>query len=157
MYGDKLRAYINIPAALPQEPIIIGSTAICILIVVVTVLVILLSMTLLIKTVIIRKQQEFGIKKSLGFTSSQLRKELVLSMMPCVIIGSSVGAVIGTLKSNAFLTALLGSLGLAESRLPVYGWMGISSVIFTTLISAVIIWLLSSKIKKISAYSLIKE
>ncbi len=157
MYGDKLRAYINIPAVLPQEPIIIGSTAICILIVVVTVLVILLSMTLLIKTVIIRKQQEFGIKKSLGFTSSQLRKELVLSMMPCVIIGSAVGSAIGTLKSNSFLTVLLGSLGLAESRLPVYGWMGVASVIFTTLVSAIIIWLLSSKIKKISAYSLIKE
>lgn len=157
MYGDKLTGYVNIPAALPETPIIIGSTAICILIVIVTVLVILLSMTLLIKTVIIRKQQEFGIKKSLGFTSSQLRKELVISMMPCVIIGSSIGAVIGTLKSNAFLTALLGSLGLAESRLPVYGWMGVAAVIFTTLISAVIIWMLSGKIKKISAYSLIKE
>ena len=68
-----------------------------------------------------------------------------------------IGAVIGTLKSNAFLTALLGSLGLAESRLPVYGWMGVAAVIFTTLISAVIIWMLSGKIKKISAYSLIKE
>lgn len=157
MYGDKLRAYVNIPAVLPQNPIIIGSTAICILIVIVTVLVILLSMTLLIKTVIIRKQQEFGIKKSLGFTSSQLRKELVISMMPCVIIGSSIGAVIGTLKSNAFLTALLGSLGLAESRLPVYGWMGVVSVVITTLMTAFIIWILSGKIRKISAYSLIKE
>ena len=157
MYGDKLQAYVNIPAALPETPIIIGSTAICILIVIVTVLVILLSMTLLIKTVIIRKQQEFGIKKSLGFTSSQLRKELVVSMMPCVIIGSSAGSAIGTLKSNAFLTVLLSSLGLAESRLPIYGWMGIASVVITTLLTALIIWMLSARIKKISAYSLIKE
>ena len=157
MYGDKLKGYLNVPEVLPQESIITGSEAICVLIVIVTVLVILLSMTLLIKTVIIRKQQEFGIKKSLGFTSDQLRKELVISMMPCVIIGSTFGAVIGTLKSNTFLTALLGSLGLAQSNLPVYGWMGIAAVVFTTLVSAVIIWMLSRKIKNISAYSLIKE
>ena len=157
IYGEKLKGYLNVPEVLPQEPIITGSEAICVLIVIVTVLVILLSMTLLIKTVIIRKQQEFGIKKSLGFTSDQLRKELVISMMPCVVIGSTAGAIVGTLKSNTFLTALLSSLGLAQSNLPVYAWMGIAAVAFTTLVSAVIIWVLSGKIKNISAYSLIKE
>lgn len=157
IYGEKLKGYLNVPEVLPQEPIITGSEAICVLIVIVTVLVILLSMTLLIKTVIIRKQQEFGIKKSLGFTSDQLRKELVISMMPCVVIGSTAGAIVGTLKSNTFLTALLSSLGLAQSNLPVYAWMGIAAVAFTTLVSAIIIWVLSGKIKNISAYSLIKE
>lgn len=157
IYGDKLRAYVNIIELLPEEPIIVGSTAICILIVIVTVLVILLSMSLLIKTVIIRKQQEFGIKKALGFTSEQLRRELTISMLPCVIAGNSVGSLIGTVKANDFLTALLSSLGMARSNLPVYALMGIVSVLLTTLASVVIVWILSSKIKKISAYALIKE
>ena len=157
IYGDKLMGYLNVPEVIPQESIITGSEVICVLIIIVTVLVILLSMTLLIKTVIIRKQQEFGIKKSLGFTSDQLRKELVISMMPCVISGSIAGSIVGSLKSNTFLTLLLNSLGLAQSNLPVYGWMGAASVISTTVIAAIIVWFLSGKIKKISAYSLIKE
>ena len=157
VFGDKLLLYYNVPDGLADEPIIIGSTIICIIIVVVTVLVILLTMSLLIKTIIIRRQQEFGIKKALGFTSSQLRAELTLSMIPCVVIGSGVGAIIGMGKCNWFLSALLKSMGLAQSMLPSFPWMGVAAILFITLVSSFIVWSLSSKIKKISAYLLIKE
>lgn len=157
VFGDKLRLYFNVPDGLTEDPIIVGSTIICIIVVVVTVFVILLTMSLLIKTVIIRRQQEFGIKKALGFTSSQLRSELTLSMVPCVLIGSGIGAIIGIGKCNWFLSALLKSMGLAQSKLPAFPWMGILAVIFITLVSSLIVWSLSSRIKKISAYLLIKE
>lgn len=157
VFGDKLRLYFNVPDGLTEDPIIVGSTIICIIVVVVTVFVILLTMSLLIKTVIIRRQQEFGIKKALGFTSSQLRSELTLSMVPCVLIGSGIGAIIGIGKCNWFLSALLKSMGLAQSKLPAFPWMGILAVIFITLVSSFIVWSLSSRIKKISAYLLIKE
>ena len=46
------------------------------------VVVVLLVIRLLLKTVFIKREKEFGIKKALGFTSGQLRVQLSLSLMP---------------------------------------------------------------------------
>jgi ABC-type antimicrobial peptide transport system permease subunit len=159
MYGDKLQEYGNALQTLKngEEPVIAIAAAMVAVMVVISILVILLSLNLLVKTMIIKKQREIGIKKALGFSSSQLRTELVLSMLPQIAIGASAGAVVGMLTSNNILATLLSTMGIMRSNMEVFLWMGVVSVLFALVVSFILIWLMSGKIKKISAYSLITE
>ena len=52
---------------------------------------------------------------------------------------------------------MLATMGIMRSNMEVFPWMAIVSVVFAVLVSFVIIWLLSGRIKKISAYSLITD
>ncbi len=54
---------------------------------------VLLVIRFLLKAVFIRKEREFGIKKAVGFTSTQLRYQLSLSLMPTTIIAAITGSV----------------------------------------------------------------
>ena len=156
-YGSRLTGYANMVEVLGHNEIVTSALAVTIFITIVSVFIILLTMILLVKTIVIRKQKEFGIQKALGFTSSQIRKQLVLSMVPCIFLGSSVGVVIGFSNSNRLFATLLGSMGLAKCDLPIYGWMFVLAVVCVTLLSMLFMWLLSSKVKRISAYSLITD
>ena len=159
MYGDKMVAYANVIDTLKSGDnavVMIASMLVAVLIIV-SLLVIILSMNLLVKTVIIKRQREIGIKKALGFSSTQLRFELVLSMMPFILLGAVVGGIVGCLESNNIMAALLGSIGIMNSSMDVYSWMGFGSVIFIAIVSFLIIWFISGRIKRISAYSLITE
>ena len=159
MYGDKLRGYGNVIETLKNgdNSVIMIAMLMVAAMVVVSLLVIVLSLNLLVKTMIIKKQKEIGIKKALGFSSSQLRTELVLSMLPQITFGAVVGSVIGCFSSNQILAAMLATMGIMRSNMEVFPWMAIVSVVFAVLVSFVIIWLLSGRIKKISAYSLITD
>lgn len=159
MFGDKLQSYANLVEALStgEDQVIQIAASMAIIMVLVSMAVIVLSMNLLVKTLIIKKQQEIGIKKALGFSSEQLRIELVLSMLPQIAIGATIGALIGVVTSNKTLAVLLTSVGVMRSNMDVYPWMGIAAVIFAVVVSFFIIWIISGRIKKISAYSLITE
>ncbi|MBQ9200283.1 MAG: ABC transporter permease [Lachnospiraceae bacterium] len=159
MYGYKLWSYANAIDALEngENSIVTIAVAIVAMLIIISLLVIILSMNLLVKTIIIKRQRELGIKKAIGFSSSQLRMELVLSMMPQITIGGIVGAIIGCKGSNNMLTMMLNSLGIMRSNMKVFPMMGIVAVVFVTIVSFLIIWILSARIKKISAYSLITE
>lgn len=156
-YGNRLSMYLNLLEGLKTDEVIISSLIITILVTIIAILVILLTMALLVKTIIIRKQKEFGIQKALGFTSSQIRRQLMMSMMPCIFIGASCGCVIGLLNANRVLAMMMSSLGTASCHLPIFPWMGIAAIVSVLLISMLFIWLMSGKVKKITAYSLIKE
>ena len=97
------------------------------------------------------------IKKALGFSSGQLRLELELSMLPQITIGAIGGAVLGSLWSNKILATLLSAMGIMRSNMEMFPWMGLVSVVFSMIVSFIIIWIISRRIKHISAYSLITE
>ena len=115
------------------------------------------SCIIIIKTIIIKKQKELGIKKALGFTSEQLRTELSLSMMPSIALGISAGALIGVMNANNFLTLMLSAYGVSQSNMEAGPWMIISVVVTGLVVSYLMVYSLSRRIKKISAYSLITE
>ena len=159
MFGNRMTRYLNIVEALKSgnEQTIIIAAGMVLMMVLISVLVIVLSMNLLVKTLIIKKQKEIGIKKALGFSSGQLRTELVLSMLPQIAIGSAAGAVLGLMGSNPTLASMLSVVGILKSNMDVYSWMGVVAVMFAVIVSFAIIWIISGRIKKISAYSLITE
>ncbi|MCR5633353.1 MAG: FtsX-like permease family protein [Eubacterium sp.] len=159
MYGDKLISYGNAIETLKSgdESIIAIASIMIGVMVLISIFVIVLSLNLLVKTTIIKKQQEIGIKKAIGFSSDQLRTELVLSMMPQIFIGALVGSLLGYKWSNAILATLLSAIGIMRSNMVMFPWMIIVSVLFGLIVSFVIIWFISGRIRKISAYSLITE
>ena len=159
MYGEKLQRYGNAIETLMngEQPVVAIAAAMVAAMSGVSILVIILSLNLLVKTMIIKKQKEIGIKKALGFSSGQLRTELVLSMMPQIAVGASFGAFLGSLWSNKILATLLSSMGIMRSNMEIFPWMAVLAIIFTGFVSFLIIWFISRRIKKISAYSLITE
>ena len=159
MLGNKLYSYLNVVEALKAGDIqiIAIAAAMVFAMVLVSIVVIILSMNLLVKTLIIKKQKEIGIKKAIGFSSSQLRTELVLSMLPQITIGAVAGAVLGIMGSNNVLASLLEGVGVLRSNMMIFPWMGIAAVVFAVVVSFGIIWIISARIKRISAYSLITE
>ena len=159
IYGDKLYYYSSAYEYLEtaDDVDLMVSKALCIIFIVVSVVIIFLSMMLLVKTIIIKNQKEIGIKKALGFTSSQLRMELTLSLMPNIIIGLTIGSLIGFMNSNRFLGLILRNMGIYRSTLEELPWMPIVSIVSGTIVAFVLVWFLSHRIKKISAYKLIRE
>ena len=78
-------------------------------------------------------------------------------MLPQIGIGAAIGALIGVVTSNKALALMLTSVGIMRSNMDVYPWMGIVAIVFAAVVSFFIIWIISGRIKKISAYSLITE
>ncbi|MBR6484219.1 MAG: ABC transporter permease [Clostridiales bacterium] len=159
MYGDRLTTYLDYCKTFADgnDPTITLSRVICIVLVIISLAVIWLTMMLLIKTMIIKNQKQLGIKKALGFTSSQLRTELSLSMMPPIVAGITAGAIVGVLNSNRFMTLLLGAFGVSRSNMAADPWMIFTVIIGGSLLSYIMVYALSRRIKDISAYSLITE
>ncbi|SEF64398.1 FtsX-like permease family protein [Eubacterium ruminantium] len=157
-FGDKVtRCYNRAAYVKNDDDITMIATIVVGLLVAVSLVIILLSMSLMIKTIIIRRSRDYGIKKAIGFSSLQLRLELALSMLPQIIAGGLLGSVAGCLTENDIMAAMLKSMGIMKSSMEVYMWMGGLSVLGIAMTSFVIIMLFSRRIRKISAYDLIVE
>ena len=159
MYGDKISGYGNAIETLHNgdEVVISIAASMVAAMVLVSIVVIFLSLNLLVKTMLIKKQKEIGIKKALGFSSEQLRIELLLSMLPQIGVGALIGAYLGSISSNNMMATLLSSMGIMRSNMEMFPWMGMVSILFILIVSSALIWLISGRIKHISAYSLITE
>ena len=110
----------------------------------------LIVIRLLLKTVFIKREKEFGIKKAVGFTSRQLRTQLALSLIPISIAGSILGAICSCLTTNRLLTLYSAA---TESRIGVIP----VTVLLVTILVFVISYVMSGRMKKVSAYQLISE
>ena len=112
---------------------------------------------LLLKTVFIRKEREFGIKKAVGFTSTQLRYQLSLSLMPTTIIAAITGSVAGYILLNPLFTLILGGYGIRNANLLLQPLLIPITAISVTLLVFAFSFIMSGRMKKLSAYKLIQE
>lgn len=112
---------------------------------------------LLLKTVFIKREKEFGIKKAVGFTSRQLRVQLALSLLPVSIIGSVLGAISACLTTNRLFDLIFNSYGIKNSDLTVNPVVIPVTLLIVILMVFVISFVMSGRMKKISAYQLISE
>lgn len=71
--------------------------ALCFLLVLVSVIVIALILILLIKTHVIREKRQLGIYKAIGFTTGQLIRQIMISYLPIVLLGSILGNIMAGL------------------------------------------------------------
>ena len=118
---------------------------------------VLFVIRLLLKTVFINKEREFGIKKAVGFTSTQLRYQLSLSLMPTTIIAAVTGSVLGYLLLNPLFTLILGGYGIRNANLLLQPLMILITAAAVTAMVFVFCFVMSGRMKKLSAYKLIQE
>jgi len=131
--------------------------AVMVVILATTVLVVGLILYLVIKAMILKRKKELGILKAVGYTTLQLMHQMAWSFVPVVMIGVILGSVLGYFYTNPLLALLLSSAGIKSVHFTVN--LALVSGLCAGLISAayLVSLLVSMRIRKISAYSLITE
>lgn len=116
-----------------------------------------LIINLIIKTVTVRRQHEFGIQKAIGFTSRQIRGQLATETMSVSVVGNIIGAILGCYFTNKIVSLIFSGFGVMKADFLVPVSVGIISVISLAIFIYAITYLVSGNIRKISAYKLICE
>ena len=124
---------------------------------VIDIVVIMVVIRLLLKSIFIKKEKEFGIKKAVGFTSNQLRLQLSISLLPTCLIASTVGALMGHIFINPLFAFTFERQGIKESDLIMKPGLIIISMIIVTVLVFAFSYIMARRMKKISAYKLIQE
>ena len=148
--------YYHTQRSTDNVPVFAVSLVILILIIL-NIFTVLVVIRLLLKTVFIKREKEFGIKKAVGFTSRQLRIQLALSLIPISIIGSVLGGIAACLTTNKLFDLIFSSYGIKNSDLLINPGVIPVTILLVTLLVFVISFIMSGRMKKISAYQLISE
>ena len=114
-------------------------------------------MYVIIKSLIARRKQEFGIYKEIGYTSTQLILQVVFGFFPVTFISSIISALLGIFYLPVTYNSIFNIIGVVKNNFEISISFLLLCVLILTVVNLVISILLSLPIKKISAYSLIKE
>ncbi|MCM1172209.1 MAG: ABC transporter permease [Clostridium sp.] len=132
-------------------------SAVTIVLFIISVLVVLLVMYIIINSMLTRRRQEFGIYKAIGYSSRQLVTQSALGFVPVIGLASVISAVMGLMYMPAIDNVIFGMLGAMKNHFEVPLWFLLIFSLLFTFASFIISVLLAAPIKKITAYSLLKE
>ncbi len=154
--GD-VNATINADSTIASAATVYVSlvTMIVIAILILSAIIIAFVLFLLVRTMLNNKQRDYGILKSLGFTTKQLIVQTALSFMPAIIISTVAGFVISCLAINPLLSLFFSSLGIVKCTFNIPIVFSVFASVGIILISFWIACLLSLKIKKIAPRNLL--
>ena len=124
---------------------------------VISVLIVLLVLYVIINSMISRRRQEFGIYKAIGYTNRQLTVKTALAFIPVVAVASVISVIAGLWYLPVINNIFFSLIGAVNNHFEVSVWILIVFAIIFTAVAFVISILLSAPIKKITAYSLLKE
>ena len=124
---------------------------------VVTILIVLLILYVIIRSMITQCRQEYGIFKAIGYSGRQLVAQTAGSLMPVTVASALSSALLGLVYLPAVYDVIFGTIGAMKNQMEqpvgVLLLFAAAEIIVTLLISI----FLARPIKKIEAYSLIKE
>lgn len=124
---------------------------------VLTVLIVLLILYIIIKSSIVQRKQELGIYKAMGYSNHQLIIQIAGSFLPVSFIGILSSALCGILYLPVVNQEIFQIVGAMKNNLEVSLVFLLLIAVLQILVNFIISICLSLPIKKISAYSLIKE
>lgn len=130
-------------------------TIIVIAILVLSAIIILFVLYLLVRTMLNNKKRDYGILKSLGFTTKQLILQTALSFMPAIIISTLIGIVVSCFAINPLMSLFLSSMGIVKCTFAIPAAFSAIAGVGLILLSFGIACLLSLKIKKIAPRNLL--
>ncbi len=130
-------------------------TVIVIAIIVLSIIIIAFVLYLLVKTLLNKKKQDYGILKSLGYTTRQIVIQTALSFMPAIVISTAIGITVSCFVINPLLSFYLSNIGIVKSTFTVpYVLCGIVGAIIVV-ISFLIACMLSRRVRKIAPRELL--
>lgn len=124
---------------------------------IVTVLIVLLILYMIIKSLIVRRKQEFGIYKAMGYSNIQLMFQIAGSFLPVSVFAACSSAAAGLWYVPLLNQKIFGMIGAMKNNFHVSMWFLLLFAALQILINFIISICLSLPIRKITAYSLIKE
>ncbi len=123
----------------------------------ITIMIVLFILYIVIKSLLVKRRQEFGIYKSMGYTSSQLIWQTTGSFIPMSALAILLSTISAVFYMPYIYQFIFEALGVMKNNIEIsFGFLMLFAVaqIFAYIIISII---LCMPIKKISAYSLIKE
>lgn len=133
------------------------TVALTIVIFVVTVLIVLFILYIVIKSLLLKRRQELGIYKAMGYTSSQLIWQTVGSFLPVSVVAILMSSLAAIFYMPGIYQVIFEGLGVMKHGMEVsFGFLMIFAVIEIVL-NLMISIILCMPIRKISAYALMKE
>ncbi len=156
-FAGEVNAVINVEATVEGAASVYVTlmTIIVIFILVLSAIIIAFVLYLLVRTMLNNKKRDYGILKSLGFTTKQLILQTALSFMPAIIISTVVGLVISSLIINPLTALFLSGIGIVKCTFGVPVGFIAAAGAGLVLLSFGMACLLSLKIKKITPRALL--
>ena len=156
-FEGNVNTVINVNATIDAAASVYVSlmTIIVIAILILSAVIIAFVLYLLVRTMLNNKKRDYGILKSLGFTTKQLILQTALSFMPAIIISTVIGIIISCLIINPLTALFLSSLGIVKCTFNIPIAFVTVAGIGLILLSFGIACLLSLKIKKIAPRALL--
>lgn len=132
-------------------------TIVAIALFIITVLIVLLILYVIMHSMITNLKTDFGIYKAMGFTSGQLIVQTVGSITPVVLFGALLSAGLGIVYLPTMFDGIFSVIGAMKNNFEIPLYMLLVMAVILTAVNIIIGVLLCRPIKKITAYSLIKE
>lgn len=158
-YGTVVKSSVNFEQMSENSQMMYTGivSVIVIILFVISVLMVLLVMYVIINGVISRRRQEFGIYKAIGYTNRQLTVKTAFGFIPVVAMASVISAIAGLWYLPAIDNVIFSLIGAVKNQFEVSVWILIICAVMFTAVTFGISVLLSAPIKKITAYSLLKD
>ena len=129
----------------------------CLVMLIVVLSVIAMTLVLLIQSQLVRDKKLFGIYKALGYTTSQLIGQIIMSYIPTVVAGCIAGSIIAIYGTNATFIVCLSAFGIKKCDMNISFFYLVASIVLTTLWAAFIVLISSVGIRKIVPYEMMQE
>lgn len=159
-----LEKYDNITIANSQEltgeSVDMISSAVgilCEICIILTVFVVMLIVLLIIKAQISREKKNYGVYKAIGFTTGQLILQTVIGIMPVLITGAVIGAILSIFTAEPMLVACLSFCGIQICNLDVNISGIIITILLITIVGTIFAVVSSLKIRKIEPMKMLTE
>ena len=156
-FEGSINAVINILATMDAMASVYVSlmTIIVIAVLVLSAIIVAFVLYLLVRTMLNNKKRDYGILKSLGFTTKQLILQTALSFMPTIILSTIVGLIISCVSINPLMSLFLSSLGIVKCTFSIPIGFSIAAGVGLIFLSFGIACLLSLRVKKIAPRTLL--
>lgn len=156
-FSGSVNGIINVLATIEGAGSVYVSlmTIIVIAILVLSAIIIAFVLYLLVRTLLNNKKRDYGILKSLGFTTKQLILQTALSFMPAIIISTVVGIIFSCLVINPLMSLFLSTMGIVKCTFDIPVLFITVAGIGLIILSFGIACLLSLRIKKIAPKALL--
>ena len=118
--------------------------------------VILLVLYFIVGAVIIRRHRHLGIQKAMGYTTFELMGQVSVSFILPLIAGIASGAVFMIFAFNPVAALIMTPLGVRQANFDIpYFWVAFTCVALAVISYATIL-IITGRIRKISAYDLVR-
>lgn len=132
-------------------------SAISLIMIAVTIIIISFVLFLILNTLIRREKKELGIMKALGYKNRHLAMQILISLFPSLLLGTTLGVVLGGVLTNPLFSVMMSSAGLLSAYFIIPVLPAIFIGLGVLVISIIMLYLISFRLKKISPQKLIVE